>query len=518
MGNKIYPIGIQNFESLRKDGFFYIDKTALVYQLVKTGRYYFLSRPRRFGKSLLISTLEAYFQGKKELFTGLAVEKLEKDWIEYPILHLDLNIERYDTPESLGNILEKNLAEWEKLYGAEISERTFSLRFAGIIKRACEQTGQRVVILVDEYDKPMLQAIGNQELQKEYRNALKPFYGVLKTMDGCIKFALLTGVTKFGKVSVFSDLNNLNDLSMWNKYIDICGISDKELQENLEEEMHEFAEAQGMTYEQFRDKLREYYDGYHFTQNSIGIYNPFSLLNAFDRKEFGSYWFETGTPTYLIELLKRYHYDLEHMAHAETYADVLNSIYGDEEPLPVIFQSGYLTIKGYNEEFGLYRLGFPNREVEEGFVKFLIPYYTRFNKIEAPFEIQRFVQEIRAGEPDAFFRRLQSFFADTPYELVKDLELHYQNVLFIVFKLVGFYVKAEYHTSQGRIDLVLQTDKYIYVMEFKLDGTAEEALHQINDKQYALPFAADSRKVLKIGVNFSNTTRNIERWVVEELQ
>ena len=518
MGNKIYPIGIQNFESLRKDGFFYIDKTALVYQLVKTGRYYFLSRPRRFGKSLLISTLEAYFQGKKELFTGLAIEKLEKDWIEYPILHLDLNIERYDTPESLGNILEKNLAEWEKLYGAEISERTFSLRFAGIIKRACEQTGQRVVILVDEYDKPMLQAIGNQELQKEYRNALKPFYGVLKTMDGCIKFALLTGVTKFGKVSVFSDLNNLNDLSMWNKYIDICGISDKELQENLEEEMYEFAEAQGMTYEQFRDKLREYYDGYHFTQNSIGIYNPFSLLNAFDRKEFGSYWFETGTPTYLIELLKRYHYDLEHMAHAETYADVLNSIYGDEEPLPVIFQSGYLTIKGYNEEFGLYRLGFPNREVEEGFVKFLIPYYTRFNKIEAPFEIQRFVQEIRAGEPDAFFRRLQSFFADTPYELVKDLELHYQNVLFIVFKLVGFYVKAEYHTSQGRIDLVLQTDKYIYVMEFKLDGTAEEALHQINDKQYALPFAADSRKVLKIGVNFSNTTRNIERWVVEELQ
>ena len=518
MGNKIYPIGIQNFESLRKDGFFYIDKTALVYQLVKTGRYYFLSRPRRFGKSLLISTLEAYFQGKKELFTGLAIEKLEKDWIEYPILHLDLNIERYDTPESLGNILEKNLAEWEKLYGAEISERTFSLRFAGIIKRACEQTGQRVVILVDEYDKPMLQAIGNQELQKEYRNALKPFYGVLKTMDGCIKFALLTGVTKFGKVSVFSDLNNLNDLSMWNKYIDICGISDKELQENLEEEMHEFAEAQGMMYEQFRDKLREYYDGYHFTQNSIGIYNPFSLLNAFDRKEFGSYWFETGTPTYLIELLKRYHYDLEHMAHAETYADVLNSIYGDEEPLPVIFQSGYLTIKGYDERFGLYRLGFPNREVEEGFVKFLVPYYTRFNKIEAPFEVLKFVQEIERGEPDAFFRRLQSFFADTPYELVKDLELHYQNVLFIVFKLVGFYVKAEYHTSQGRIDLVLQTDKYIYVMEFKLDGTAEEALQQINDKQYALPFAADSRKVLKIGVNFSNTTRNIERWVVEELQ
>ena len=518
MSNKIYPIGIQNFEKIRKEGYFYIDKTALVYQLVKTGSYYFLSRPRRFGKSLLISTLEAYFQGKKELFTGLAIEKLEKDWIQYPIFHLDLNIGKYDAPDSLDKILNDHLELWESQYGTRPSEVTSALRFKGVVSRAYEQTGQRVVILVDEYDKPMLQAIGNQELQKEYRNTLKPFYGVLKTMDGCIKFAFLTGVTKFGKVSVFSDLNNLNDLSMWNKYIDICGISDKELHDNLEEEMHEFAEAQGMTYEQFRDKLREYYDGYHFTQNSIGIYNPFSLLNAFDRKEFGSYWFETGTPTYLIELLKRYHYDLEHMAHAETYADVLNSIYGDEEPLPVIFQSGYLTIKGYDERFGLYRLGFPNREVEEGFVKFLVPYYTRFNKIEAPFEVLKFVQEIERGEPDAFFRRLQSFFADTPYELVKDLELHYQNVLFIVFKLVGFYVKAEYHTSQGRIDLVLQTDKYIYVMEFKLDGTAEEALQQINDKQYALPFAADSRKVLKIGVNFSNTTRNIERWVVEELQ
>lgn len=515
MSNKIYPIGIQNFEKIRKDGYFYIDKTALVYQLAKTGSYYFLNRPRRFGKSLLISTLEAYFQGKKELFEGLAIEKLEKDWIKYPILHLDLNARNYENKDSLKEELNKHLEVWERTYNSPYADRAPEERFYHVIRLACEQTGQRVVILVDEYDKPMLQAIGNHELQDEYRKTLKPFYGVLKTMDGCIKFALLTGVTKFGKVSVFSDLNNLNDLSMWNKYIDICGVSDKELHENLEEEMHEFAEAQGMTYEQFCDKLREFYDGYHFTQNSIGIYNPFSLLNAFDRKEFGSYWFETGTPTYLIELLKRYHYDLEHMAHAETYADVLNSIYGDEDPLPVIFQSGYLTIKGYDEEFGIYRLGFPNREVEEGFVKFLVPYYTRFNKIEAPFEIQKFVQEVRAGNPDAFFHRLQSFFADTPYELVKDLELHYQNVLFIVFKLAGFYVKVEYHTSQGRIDLVVQTDKYIYVMEFKLEGSAEEALKQINDKQYALPFEADSRKLFKIGVNFSNVTRNIERWIVE---
>ena len=516
MSSKIYPVGIQNFEKIRKDGYFYIDKTALIYQLVKTGSYYFLSRPRRFGKSLLISTLEAYFQGKKELFAGLAMEKLEKDWIKYPVLHLDLNIEKYDQPGSLDKILNDNLAYWESLYGTRPTETSFSLRFAGIIRRACEQTGQRVAILIDEYDKPLLQAIGDEDLQKEFRNTLKPFYGVLKSLDGCIKFALLTGVTKFGKVSVFSDLNNLNDLSMWNRYIDICGITDKELHDNLETEMHEFAEAQGLTYEQFRDELREFYDGYHFTHNSIGIYNPFSLLNAFGRYAFGSYWFETGTPTYLVELLKRNHYDLERMANTETDADVLNSIYGDEDPIPVIFQSGYLTIKGYDKEFGLYRLGFPNKEVEEGFMKFLVPFYTRFNKVEAPFEIQKFVKELRAGDIDSFFSRLRSFCADTPYELVSDLELHYQNVLFILYKLLGFYVKAEHHTSDGRIDLVLQTDKFIYVMEFKLDGTAEEALQQINEKRYALPFEMDSRRIFKIGVNFSNKTRTIEKWLVEE--
>ena len=302
---------------------------------------------------------------------------------------------------------------------------------------------------------------------------------------------------------------------MQEMFIDICGVTGQEIHDNLEEELHELASANGMTYDEVVAELKACYDGYHFTENSIGIYNPFSLLCTFKYNKFGSYWFETGTPTYLVELLKRYHYDLEHMAHAETYADVLNSIYGDEEPLPVIFQSGYLTIKDYDKEFGLYRLGFPNREVEEGFVKFLIPYYTRFNKIEAPFEIQKFVKEIRAGQPDAFFRRLQSFFADTPYELVRDLELHYKNVLFIVFKLVGFYTEAEYHTSEGRIDLVLKTSDYIYVMEFKLEGTAEEALRQINEKHYAQPFEADPRRLFKIGVNFSNRMRNIERWVVE---
>ena len=516
MSTKIYPIGIQNFEKIRNDGYLYIDKTALMYQMVKTGSYYFLSRPRRFGKSLLISTLEAYFQGKKELFTGLAVERLEKDWIKYPILHLDLNIEKYDAPESLYNILEKSLTAWEKLYGAEPSERSFSLRFAGIIERACKQAGQRVVILVDEYDKPMLQAIGNEELQKQFWDTLKPFYGALKTMDGCIKFAFLTGVTKFGKVSVFSDLNNLDDISMRKDYVEICGVSDQELHENLDVELHEFAETQGLSYEKLCTKLKEYYDGYHFTHNSIGIYNPFSLLNAFKYKEFGSYWFETGTPTYLVKLLKKHHYDLEQMAHEETDAQVLNSIDSESaNPIPVIYQSGYLTIKGYDERFGIYRLGFPNREVEEGFIRFLLPFYANVNKVESPFEVQKFVREVETGDYDSFFHRLQSFFADTTYEVIREQELHYENVLFIVFKLVGFYTKVEYHTNDGRIDLVLQTEKFIYIMEFKLNGTAEEALQQINDKRYALPFEADGRKLFKIGINFSEKTRNIEKWVVE---
>ena len=445
----------------------------------------------------------------------MAVEKLEKDWVKYPILHLDLNIEKYDTPDSLDNILDKSLTAWEKLYGAEPSERSFSLRFAGIIERACKQAGQRVVILVDEYDKPMLQAIGNEELQRQFRNALKPFYGALKTMDGCIKFAFLTGVTKFGKVSVFSDLNNLDDISMRKDYVELCGVSDRELHDTLDAELHEFADVRGVTYDKLCAELKECYDGYHFTHNSIGMYNPFSLLNAFKYKEFGSYWFETGTPTYLVELLKHNNYDLERMAHEETSVDVLNSIYDDDSPIPVIYQSGYLTIKGYNSRFGIYSLGFPNREVEEGFIRFLMPFYTRVNKAEAPFEIQKFVREIENGQPDAFFRRLQSFFADTPYELISDLELHYQNVLFIIFKLVGFYTEAEYHTSEGRIDLILKTEKYVYVMEFKLEGTAEEALRQIEEKHYALPFESDFRQLFKIGVNFSNRTRNIERWIVK---
>ena len=501
---KLYPVGIQNFESLRNDGYFYVDKTELMYRLVKTGRYYFLSRPRRFGKSLLISTLEAYFQGKKELFEGLAVHGLENEWAEYPILHLDLNTRKYDTPEALDQELSKHLEQWEKEYGDEYSGRAVEERFYHIIRMAYEKTGRRVVILVDEYDKPMLQAIGDDVLQDRYRSTLKAFYGALKSQDGYIKFALLTGVTKFGKVSVFSDLNNLMDISRDERYTDICGISEKELLDNFSEDIRDLALANGQTFEQACSQLKEDYDGYHFCPDSVGIYNPFSLLNTFAKRRYGSYWFETGTPTYLVELLKKSNYDLEKMTHVETSADILDSIFTDDNPIPVIYQSGYLTIKDYDREFGMYTLGFPNREVEDGFMNFLLPYYSGVDKTQSPFEIKQFVR----------MERLQSFLAGCPYELARDIELHYQNVLFIVFRLVGLYTEVEYRTSRGRIDLVLQTADYIYVMEFKLDGSAEEALNQIEDRQYALPFASDPRRLFKIGVNFSSRTRNIEKWVI----
>ena len=515
--SKIYPVGIQSFEKIREGGYCYIDKTSLIYSLVKSGQYYFLSRPRRFGKSLLISTLEAYFLGRKELFKGLAMEGLEKDWTVHPVLHLDLNTQRYDTPEALTNVLEENLSYWESLYGASESEIGVARRFNGIIRRAAEKTGRKVVVLVDEYDKPMLQALGNEPLLTDYRNTLKAFYAALKSNDNYLRFALLTGVTKFSKVSVFSDLNNLMDISIDDRFASICGITEHELHTDFKEDILTLAQKNRMTEDEAKQQLKEQYDGYHFVEDSEDIYNPFSLLNTFAKMKFGSYWFETGTPTFLVELLQRSKYDLHRLTEEMATSDSLGGIDTMEtNPVPILYQSGYLTIKGFDKEFRTYELGFPNKEVEEGFTKFLLPNYASLTSGNPSFEISSFVKEVRSGNIDAFMLRLQSFFADTPYELARDLERHYQNVLFIVFRLLGFYTQAEYRTSNGRIDMVVKTDRYIYVMEFKLNGSAEEAIRQINEKGYAAPFASDGRTLYKIGVNFSNEIRGIEGWIVEE--
>ena len=512
----LYPIGIQSFSEIRQHGYVYVDKTALMYKLLSEGKYYFLSRPRRFGKSLLISTLEAYFLGKKELFEGLAVADLEKDWVEYPVLHLDLNTEKYDSIEVLNNKLSGSLKLWEDQYGRNESEKSIPMRFEGVIRRAKEKTGRNVVILVDEYDKPMLQVIGNEDLQKAYRDTLKSFYGALKSMDGCIRFALLTGVTKFGKVSVFSDLNNLNDISMDHRYYDICGITEEELYRYFEKEINELAQANNQTYEQACQQLKLDYDGYHFTYDTPGMYNPFSILNTLSKQRYGSYWFETGTPTFLVELLQKTDYNLEEMANVEADSDMLGSIFNNDNPIPVIYQSGYLTIKDYDSRFGIYKLGFPNREVEDGFMKYLLQHYTSKNNTSSAFEISRFIADIESGNAEGFMQRLQSFFAGAKFDqIAKDTENWFQNVVFIVTTLCGLYIEAEHQTSNGRIDLVMKTDKYVYVMELKYDGTPEEALRQIDDKGYALPWQSDGRKVIKVGANFSSELRRLSGWVIE---
>lgn len=512
-----FPIGIQSFESLRSEGFVYVDKTALVRKMTSEGKCFFLSRPRRFGKSLLMSTIEAYFQGKKHLFEGLAMETLETDWKVYPVLHLDLNAEKYDKIEDLNNLLDTYLREWEAEYGSkEGGNPSLSLRFRSVIRCARQKTGMGVVVLVDEYDKPILQAIGNEPLQNEFRNALKAFYGVLKSADADLRFTLLTGVTKFGKVSVFSDLNNLNDVTMDPRFVDICGISEDELHEYFDTEVGELAANNNKTKDEAYTELRQRYDGYHFSIGASGLYNPFSVLNTLEKRVFKDYWFATGTPTYLVELLKKTDFKLDDFSNLEVSQEDLDSIHqADINPIPVLFQSGYLTIKEANEEFDLYVLDFPNEEVRQGFVKFLLPYYVYCKQSQQKTIVSKFVTSLRNGDADTFMRLLQSLMSGTPYELIRELENHYQNVMYIITRLMGFYIQAEYRTSNGRIDLLIGTDKYVYIIELKFNGTAAEALSQIEEKDYSLPFAIDDRQIIKIGANVSGETRNLEEWLIK---
>ena len=510
-----YPIGVQDFADLRSNGWVYVDKTALVHRMVSTGKYYFLSRPRRFGKSLLLSTLKAYFEGKKELFEGLAIADLEKDWTEYPVIYLDLNAKPFSKLQDLHDLLNDQLTVYELEYNSIATDKSSEGRFRHLIRCAKEKTGKKVVVLIDEYDKPILQAIGNEDLQDQFRNTLKAFYGVLKSADADLRFTMLTGVTKFGKVSVFSDLNNLEDISMNSQFHSICGISEEELHEYFDEEVSELAKQNSMTKEHAYEELRANYDGYHFCEDTMGMYNPFSILLTLKNRTFDDYWFATGTPTYLVELLKKTDFHLEDLTSVEVDVDTLDSIHrADINPIPVLFQSGYLTIKGYDKEFDVYTLDYPNEEVRKGFVKFLLPYYVYCRDSAQKVIIRDFVLSLRGGDADKFMKLMQSLLADTPYELVRELENHYQNVMYIITKLMGFYVQAEYRTSRGRIDLLIGTDKYIYIIELKFEGSAEEAMKQIQTKDYALPFATDGREIIRIGANVSKETRNIEQWMV----
>ncbi|GHU68756.1 ATPase AAA [Bacteroidia bacterium] len=511
------PIGIQDFEKLRTNNFLYVDKTSYLYEIVNNGCPYFLGRPRRFGKSLFLSTLKAYFQGKKELFEGLAIADLEKEWLEYPVFHLDLNINSYTKFIDLENALEALLSRIEEIWGANASEKAFPTRLEGLMRRAYEKTGKRVVVLIDEYDKPLTSTLDKPELHEQIREALSGFYGVLKTADPYLRFLLLTGITKFSKVSIFSQLNQLQDISMDEKFAGVCGISQSELIDNFAPEIRTLAEKQKMSYEEALSELKKRYDGYHFCENTEGIYNPFSLLNTFAKNALRYYWFATGTPTFLVKMLKEANFDIPDLENDVTIAAPSIADYraGDINPLPLLYQTGYLTIKDFDQLFNEYRLGFPNEEVKYGFLNELQLIYSPQTQLNSDFIVSNFVKDLMAANVDGFMNRLRAFFASIPNDLSNKTEKDYQTVFYLLFKLMGQFVQTEVKSAVGRADAIVALQDTVYVFEFKLseNASAEDALQQIDDKGYLIPFSAGERKIVKIGAEFSRTERTLSRWV-----
>ena len=513
----LYPIGIQDFEKIRKGGYVYVDKTELIYNLARQGGYAFLSRPRRFGKSLLVSTMDAYFSGKKALFDGLAVAELEKEWVQYPVLRIDFSGKAYDQPDVLEKVLDDFLSKWEREYGAENRSDVPGIRFGNVIEAARAKTGHQVVILIDEYDKPIVDNLGDNDLVETFRKQLQGFYSVMKAKDAYIKFGFLTGVTKIGKLSVFSGLNNLKDISMDARYADICGISEKDLRKYFGESVKELAAANNLTEEACYAQLALMYDGYHFCEDTSGMYNPFSLLNTFDSLKFKEYWFETGTPTFLVKVMQETDYDVRSLSDQEIDAPSLmdvDTVY--HNPVPLLYQAGYLTIKGYEPDLGLYHLGFPNREVKHGFLNFLSRYYTPSRTDSGVMLVARMLKDIRSGNAEGFMQRLEALFAKTSYQIQGDSEKDFQYAMYIILELMGEYVEVEKATSNGRIDVLLQTKEYIYIIEIKINDSAEAALQQIEQKAYARRFADDPRGLFKIGIRFSTESRCIDDWKVVE--
>ena len=518
------PIGIQGFEKLRTDGFIYVDKTDYIYQLVHNNVPYFLSRPRRFGKSLLLSAMKAYWEGKKELFQGLRIELLErynKDaWKPYPVFYFDFNGVNYQQPGALEEALTIHLKRWEKQFGCIESDTTLSARFQNLLIHARETTGLRSVVLVDEYDKPLLDVIENNTLQKDNKQILKGFFGTLKSFDEYIQFIFITGVSKFHKVSIFSDLNQLKDISLTKKYAGICGITGEELEHTFSHELQEIAREQGLSTRNCLELLRKTYDGYRFHPDGVSLYNPYSLLNAFSDCEFGSYWFETGTPSFLVKKLRENHFDPRSLSDRTLYADesTLKDYTGDSlDPVSLLYQTGYLTIVDYDSRRRRYTLSFPNEEVKYGFLSSLVPYYvpaaTAGNKLDI-FTLDEYIEN---GQLDQIRDVLKALFANITYSAGSDpFEHYFQSVIYLVFTLLGKYALCEMHTFSGRIDCKVETRDYIYLFEFKRDDTAASALAQINTKEYALPFLADGRKLFKVGVSFDSETRKLVGWETEE--
>lgn len=518
------PLGIQSFVKMREENYIYVDKTNYIYKLAQGGGQYFLSRPRRFGKSLFLSTMKSYFSGDRDLFDGLAIKRIkqEKDepWETFPVLYFDFNQKNYLKDAALEEVLIGHLEDWEQLYKIDNSDKPIEKRFSVLIKKAYEVTGKRCVILVDEYDKPLIDVMDNEKFQEHNKAVFKGFFSVLKSYDEYIHFAFITGVTKFSKVSIFSDLNQLKDISLSGEYADICGITNDELMRYFESEVRELADEQQMTLDECYDKLKKEYDGYRFYQDVEGVYNPFSLINALSDKEFRAYWFESGTPTFLVQKLKALDFDARKLQDGSLIATKsMLSDYQDDnpDPIPLLYQTGYLTILGYDKIKKIYMLGFPNEEVAYGLLESMMQAYMPVANPATGKDILSICRYLETGDLEMLRNALVALYASIPYTSDKtEYEEYFQSVIYIVFTLLGQYVLSEVHSSMGRADSIVETEKYVYIFEFKCNKSADEALKQIEDKGYAVPYAADKRVIYKIGVNFDTKSKNIIEWKVKQ--
>ena len=529
---RVLPIGGQDFSDLRRNGFIYVDKTHFVADLVSASKYYFLSRPRRFGKSLFLSTLKAYFEGKKECFEGLYLEKWEEAqaaqegreaWQQYPVLYLDLNAKNYESRENLENVLDRHLSIWENKYGVKEKRVDLEDRFQSLLRYIYETTHQQVIVLVDEYDKPLLLTLeeGLEDLNNEYRRILKGFFAVLKSGDPYLRFVFLTGVSRFSKISLFSDLNHLNDISLNRDYSSVCGITDEELKSNFQPEIKALSESEQLTYGETLEKLKQTYDGYLFIDGGEHVYNPFSLLNVFSDRMFFDYWFQSGTPTFLVQYLKKAHFylpDLEN--NVEIDLSSLNNFKVDVgSPIPILYQAGYLTLKSYNRRSGLYSLGYPNNEVKYGLIRNLLPSYSNLDETKVQRFVWQFYEKVCSGDVASFMQVISDLLANIPYSSdskddVRWREQNYQIAVALIFQFMGMYTQTEVYSAKGRADCVVYTEHIIYIFEFKLwsAGTAEEALAQIQEQEYYKPLRLQGKKLVLIGTSFDEEKRNIKEW------
>ena len=513
-----YPVGQQSFEMLRKDECLYVDKTAYIEQIVKSGsKYFFLGRPRRFGKSLFLSTLQCFFEGKRELFKGTYIDSTDWTWEKHPVLYLDLNIKKYKEKGDLEIVLDYLFNRWEEEFGIEKNTDDSSTRFANIIYQVYKKSGDKgVVVLVDEYDKPLVNNLHDTKQFEYYCDKLAEVYSNFKSSAPYLELVFLTGVSRFGKLSVFSGLNNISDISFYEKFADICGISEKEFSDNFQAGIQRLADKYGTISQEMHDRIKKHYDGYHFCDNCPDIYNPFSIMSLMDSEQFLDFWVDSGTPTLLWEQLKRFNVDLRPLLQSRCDMRSLQGLdLENKNPEALLYQTGYLTIKKVLAP-GMYQLGLPNEEVREGFMSFLLPRYANLHDEKSAFFIYDFVNDLGEGNVDAFMCRLQKMFAGITYEMNMDCEKNLHNALYVFMLLLGLKVEAEYRTSNGRIDLFIATDRYYYIIEIKINQSAQAALDQINSKNYALPFQAEGRQIVKIGVNFSTADRTLTDWLVEK--